>query len=72
MKTSPTRKFVVIGAKGGSITLGPEYRSALGPYAVSKAAVHYVAKKLQYEHEDFGEWLFDGGMSRLKEGKGDD
>ena len=55
MKTSPTRKFVVIGAKGGSITLGPEYRSALGPYAVSKAAVHYVAKKLQYENEDFGE-----------------
>ncbi|KAI4525474.1 NAD(P)-binding protein [Schizophyllum commune Loenen D] len=53
MKTSPTRKFVVIGAKGGSITLGPEYRSALGPYAVSKAAVHYVAKKLQFENEEF-------------------
>ncbi|KAL1759861.1 hypothetical protein FB107DRAFT_287335 [Schizophyllum commune] len=54
MKTSPTRKFIVIGAHGGAITTGPEYGVLLGPYAVTKAAVHYLAKKLQFENEDFG------------------
>ncbi|KAI4518100.1 NAD(P)-binding protein [Schizophyllum commune Loenen D] len=54
MKTSPTRKFIVIGAHGGAITTGPEYGIMLGPYAVTKAAVHYLAKKLQFENEDFG------------------
>ncbi|KAL1712950.1 hypothetical protein EV715DRAFT_277617 [Schizophyllum commune] len=54
MKTSPTRKFIVIGAHGGAITTGPEYGVMLGPYAVTKAAVHYLAKKLQFENEDFG------------------
>ncbi|KAL1660958.1 hypothetical protein GGF50DRAFT_118448 [Schizophyllum commune] len=53
MKTSPTRKFIVIGAHGGAITTGPEYGVMLGPYAVTKAAVHYLAKKLQFENEDF-------------------
>ncbi|KAL1740426.1 hypothetical protein HDZ31DRAFT_85439 [Schizophyllum fasciatum] len=53
MKTSPTRKFVVVGAHGGVASFGPEYGVPLGPYAVTKAAVHYLAKKLQFENEDF-------------------
>ncbi|KAI5889999.1 NAD(P)-binding protein [Schizophyllum commune H4-8] len=53
MKTSPARKFIVIGAHGGAITTGPEYGVLLGPYAITKAAVHYLAKKLQFENEDF-------------------
>ncbi|KAL1740427.1 hypothetical protein HDZ31DRAFT_47524 [Schizophyllum fasciatum] len=53
MKVSPTKKFIVIGAKGGSIALGPDWGIRVGPYAISKAAVHYLAKKLQFEHEDF-------------------
>ncbi|KAL1702815.1 hypothetical protein EV121DRAFT_292959 [Schizophyllum commune] len=53
MKASPTRKFIVMGAKGGSITNGPEYGILVGAYCCTKAAVHYMAKKLQFENEDF-------------------
>ncbi|KAL1746953.1 hypothetical protein HDZ31DRAFT_80880 [Schizophyllum fasciatum] len=53
MSMSPTKEFVVVGAKAGSLITGPEYGEHLGPYAVTKAAVHYLAKKLQFEHEDF-------------------
>uniref|UniRef100_D8QAH1 Ketoreductase (KR) domain-containing protein n=1 Tax=Schizophyllum commune (strain H4-8 / FGSC 9210) TaxID=578458 RepID=D8QAH1_SCHCM len=54
MKASPTRKFVVMGAKGGSITNGPEFGVLVNAYCCSKAAVHYMTKKLQLENEDFG------------------
>ena len=57
MKASPTRKFIVMGAKGGSLTHGPEYGILVGAYCCTKAAVHYMAKKLQFENEDFGEDL---------------
>ncbi|KAI5890002.1 NAD(P)-binding protein [Schizophyllum commune H4-8] len=53
LKTSPTHKFIVMGAKGGSITNGPEYGILVGAYGCTKAAVHYLAKKLQFENEDF-------------------
>ncbi|KAI5890000.1 NAD(P)-binding protein [Schizophyllum commune H4-8] len=53
MQASPTRKFIVMGAKGGSITKGPEYRFLINAYCCSKAAVHYMTKKLHLEHEDF-------------------
>ncbi|TRM57904.1 hypothetical protein BD626DRAFT_438812 [Schizophyllum amplum] len=53
MKASPTKKFVAIGAGAGSISRGPDFGYVLGPYACSKAAEHFLAKKLQFENEDF-------------------
>uniref|UniRef100_D8QAH3 NAD(P)-binding protein n=1 Tax=Schizophyllum commune (strain H4-8 / FGSC 9210) TaxID=578458 RepID=D8QAH3_SCHCM len=69
MKTSPARKFIVIGAHGGAITTGPEYGVLLGPYAITKAAVHYLAKKLQFENEDFG--LVDTDMYHYAQSNSD-
>jgi NAD(P)-dependent dehydrogenase (short-subunit alcohol dehydrogenase family) len=45
-------KFVVISARGGSITT--PLAIPIVPYQTSKAAVNFLSRKLHFEHEDDG------------------
>ncbi|KZP14526.1 NAD(P)-binding protein [Athelia psychrophila] len=44
-------KFVVISSLSGSVALGPGMHVLNGAYAVSKAAVNYLARMLHFENE---------------------
>ncbi|KAF7973430.1 hypothetical protein HWV62_15114 [Athelia sp. TMB] len=49
--SNPTPKFIVISSLGGSLALGPGMPVLNGAYAISKAALNYLARKLHYENE---------------------
>jgi NAD(P)-dependent dehydrogenase (short-subunit alcohol dehydrogenase family) len=45
-------KFVIIGARGGSLAAPSSF--PMFPYQTSKAAVNFVSRKLHFEHEGDG------------------
>jgi NAD(P)-dependent dehydrogenase (short-subunit alcohol dehydrogenase family) len=48
--TKPEKKFIITSTLAGSITVIPHVSFPVGAYGASKAAVNYVAAKLQQEH----------------------
>ncbi|KAF7982489.1 hypothetical protein HWV62_28070 [Athelia sp. TMB] len=49
--STPAPKFIVISSIAGSLALGPGMPVGNGAYAISKAAVNYLARKLHFENE---------------------
>ena len=48
--TKPEKKFIITSTLAASITAVPNVPFPIGAYGASKAAVNYVAAKLQQEH----------------------
>lgn len=53
--STPAPKFIIISSTAGSLTLGPVFRVLNGAYAVSKAALNYMARVLHFENEGLSE-----------------
>uniref|UniRef100_D8PW40 NAD(P)-binding protein n=1 Tax=Schizophyllum commune (strain H4-8 / FGSC 9210) TaxID=578458 RepID=D8PW40_SCHCM len=58
LKESPVRKFVPIGSLVGSVSIGSQFPARMLAYGASKAALHYLTRKIYQEHPDLSEYCF--------------
>ncbi|KAL1730106.1 hypothetical protein EV714DRAFT_250751 [Schizophyllum commune] len=52
LKESPVRKFVPIGSLVGSVSIGSQFPARMLAYGASKAALHYLTRKIYQEHPE--------------------
>ncbi|KAL1741174.1 hypothetical protein HDZ31DRAFT_84995 [Schizophyllum fasciatum] len=65
LKESPAPKFVPIGSLVGSVSIGSQFPARMLAYGASKAAVHYLTRKIYQEHPELSERAFSPLLSPL-------
>ncbi|KAL1669403.1 hypothetical protein GGF50DRAFT_123245 [Schizophyllum commune] len=57
LKESPVRKFIPIGSLVGSVSIGSQFPARMLAYGASKAALHYLTRKIYQEHPELSDCL---------------
>ncbi|KAF2135646.1 uncharacterized protein K452DRAFT_303398 [Aplosporella prunicola CBS 121167] len=67
-KASSPAKFIAIGSPSGSISTIETRPFPVAAYGISKAAVHYIVRKIHVEHHEIIAFVVDPGFVQTESG----